>query len=78
MFGCDDGQSDGFVGGAKLGSYKCQLHYTVESAMEYYLKKLPEVHYEPTLQDCICGSEIELMINSSFLKHFLFLLAGYY
>jgi len=43
VFGTNDNQSDAFISAAKRGSYKCKLQSTSESAMEYYLKKLPEL-----------------------------------
>ncbi|XP_057300369.1 high affinity cAMP-specific and IBMX-insensitive 3',5'-cyclic phosphodiesterase 8B-like isoform X2 [Hydractinia symbiolongicarpus] len=43
IFGSDDGQSDAFISGAKRGGYKYKLQYTTETAMDYYLKKLPEL-----------------------------------
>ncbi|XP_066916925.1 high affinity cAMP-specific and IBMX-insensitive 3',5'-cyclic phosphodiesterase 8B-like isoform X1 [Clytia hemisphaerica] len=43
VFGCKDKQSDALENAAKKGSYRCRLATTAESAMEYYLKKLPEL-----------------------------------
>lgn len=43
VFGCNDEQSDGFEQAAKKGNYKCKLTHTAENAMDYYLKKLPEL-----------------------------------
>lgn len=43
VFGCKDAQSEAFEQAAKRGNYRCKMAHTAESAMDYYLKKLPEV-----------------------------------
>lgn len=43
VFGSEDSQSQAFTAAAKKGGYKCKLHTTSETALDYYLKRLPEL-----------------------------------
>jgi len=43
VFGKEDQQTDAFMSACSQGGYRCRIAHTSENAMEYYLKKQPEV-----------------------------------